>query len=479
MYTKILSVITFLFLSFFLKAAERETSKLNDFVESYVNNGEFNGTVLISIQNKILLKKGYGYANAEWSIPNTVNTKFRIASTTKPFTAALILKLVEQDKIDLNLFITDYLPDYRSDTGSKVTIAQLLNHTSGIPNIFSHPDFKKIEANNPYDLDEYIAKFCSGDLKFEPGSQFSYSNAGYSILGKIIEKVTGLNYAEAMQVYIFEPLNMQNSGDSYSSSIIPQIATGYSKTLSGLKRAQNIDMTVTYAAGSIYSTVEDLYQFINAFYANKVFNEAIRKKALSPSSHHNYGYGWLVTTLSEDKFGKTLTQIHHPGMMPGFNGDLIHIIEDDITIVIQNNTGGAPLRAMTEGILNIIYNRPASLPQPPLEQKIYSRLQVGGIKAAIKFYQELEARNESFSERQLNYFGYKLMEVKQFDAAVEFFKLNAKKFPESSNAFDSLGEAYLANKNLEEALISYKKSLLINEKNTNAINAIAKIKKLL
>lgn len=476
MYTKFLSIIAFLLSSFFLKAAEIETSKLNDLVESYVNNSEFNGAVLVSIQNETLLKKGYGQANAEWSIPNTVNTRFKIASTTKPLTAALILKLVEQNKLDLNLFITDYLPNYRSDTGRKVTIEQLLNHTSGIPNIFSNPDFKSIEANNPYSLDEYIAKFCSGDLKFVPGSKFSYSNAGYSILGRIIEKVTELSYAEAMQLYIFEPLNMRNSGDSYTSFVIPQIATGYSKTLAGLKSAPNIDMTVTYAAGSIYSTVEDLHLFINAFSSNKLFNETLKKKALSPSSHHNYGYGWLITTLSKDKFGKSLTQIHHPGMMPGFNGDLIHIIEDDITIIIQNNTGGAPIRSMTEGILDIIYNRSVTLAHPSIEQKIYSRLQVDGVKAAIQLYLALD---KGLSERQLNYFGYQLMEVNELDAAVEFFKLNTKKFPGSSNAFDSLGEAYLANKNLEAALISYKKSLLINENNINAIDAVAKIKKLL
>lgn len=479
MYIKLFSISALLLISAFVGATDIKTSRLDAFVESYAENGEFSGSVLVSYQGEVLLSKGYGYANMEWKIPNSVDTKFRIASTTKSFTAALVLKLVEEGKIDLNHSINDYLPSYRNDTGREVTIHQLLNHTSGIPNVFSQPDFKNIEANNPYGLDDFISKFCSGDLQFEPGSEFRYSNAGYSILGKIIEQVTDLSYEQALQDYIFNPLKMRNSGDSYSGYVVLKSAQGYEKTLAGLKPAKNIDMTVTYAAGSIYSTVGDLYLFSEALYSNQVFSEALKKRAFSASPHRNYGYGWLITELPKDKFGEKLTQIHHPGMMPGFNGDVVRVIEDDITIIIQNNTGGAPLTSMTEGILNIIYERPVIFAKKRLEDQLYSELRQDGIEAAIKSYRLLQESNKGFSERGLNYFGYQLIEVGKLSAAVAFFELNTQQHPESSNAFDSLGEAYLANKEFKKALKAYEKSLLLDENNKNASKAISKINGLL
>jgi len=130
MYIKLFSISALLLISAFVGATDIKTSRLDAFVESYAENGEFNGSVLVSYQGEVLLSKGYGYANMEWKIPNSVDTKFRIASTTKSFTAALVLKLVEEGKIDLNHSINDYLPSYRNDTGREVTIHQLLNHTS-------------------------------------------------------------------------------------------------------------------------------------------------------------------------------------------------------------------------------------------------------------------------------------------------------------------------------------------------------------
>ncbi|MRJ44143.1 serine hydrolase [Idiomarina loihiensis] len=477
MYIKLLSISFLLLATATAGATEDKAKKLDDFIESYAENREFNGSALISYKGNVLLEKGYGYANMEWKIPNSVDTKFRIASTTKPFTAALVLKLVEEGKIKLSHPISDYLPDYRSDTGGKVSIHQLLNHTSGIPNVFSHPEFRNIEANNPYGLDDFISKFCSGDLQFEPGTQFRYSNAGYTILGKIVEQVSELSYQQALQKYIFDPLKMHNSGDSYAGAVVPKLAEGYERTLAGFKPAKNIDMTVTHAAGSIYSTVRDLYQFSKALHSGGLLSEELKQKAFSVSPHRNYGYGWLITDLPEDKFDKKLTQIHHPGMMSGFNGDVVRIIEDDITIIIQNNTGGAPLRAMTEGILNIIYNKPVTFAQIGIEDRLYSTLRQNGLRTAINTYMQLQKLDRGFSERGLNSFGYQLMEVGSIEAAIAFFQINSEEHPNSSNAYDSLGEAYLANKEFKKALVAYEKALLLDEDNRNAAEAIVKIKK--
>jgi CubicO group peptidase (beta-lactamase class C family) len=168
--------------------------------------------VLVADGGKVIYKKGFGMANMEWEIPNQTDTKFRIGSVTKQFTATLVLQLTEEGKIKLDGKITDYLPDYRKDTGDKVTIHHLLNHTSGIPSYTGLPGFFQNESRNPYGVKEFVKKFASGDLEFEPGSKFSYNNSGYFLLGAIIEQVTGKPYARVLQERIFDPLGMKDTG---------------------------------------------------------------------------------------------------------------------------------------------------------------------------------------------------------------------------------------------------------------------------
>ena len=172
--------------------AQEKAQKIDALLKQFHDYGQFNGSVLVADGGKVIYKKGFGMANMEWNIPNQPDTKFRIASVTKQFTAVLVLQLVEEGKIKLDGKITDYLTDYRKDTGEKVTIHQLLNHTSGIP------DYKNV-SSNPYSAADFVKKHVSGDLEFEPGSKYRYNNGGYSILGAIIEKVTGKTYETVLQ----------------------------------------------------------------------------------------------------------------------------------------------------------------------------------------------------------------------------------------------------------------------------------------
>ena len=212
----------------------------------------------------------------EWKIPNDAETKFRLGSLTKQFTSTLILQLVEQGKIKLDGKITDYLPDYRKDTGDRVTIHQLLNHTSGIPSYTDQPGFLQDVSRNPYTVADFVKKYTSGSLEFEPGSKFSYNNSGYFLLGAIIEKLTGKTYAEAVRDNIFVPLGMKNSGYDMPSPLIPKRASGYAKTPAGYVNAAYLDMSIPYAAGSLYSTVEDLYIWDQALYGISYSRRKVR-----------------------------------------------------------------------------------------------------------------------------------------------------------------------------------------------------------
>src|SRR4029078_11490332 len=230
----------------------------------------FNGSALVAENGKVTYKGAFGMAEMEWGIPNAPDTKFRLGSITKQFTATLILQLVEQGKIKLDGKLSDYLPDYSKDTGAKVTIHNLLSHTSGIPSYTSLPGFFQDVSRNPFKVDDFIKKYASGELEFEPGTKFVYDNSGYFLLGAIIEKVTGKPYEQVLKENIFDPLGMKNSGYDRWGTILNKRATGYARTPKGFQTAAYLDMSIPYAAGSLYSTVEDLYMWDQALYGEKV-----------------------------------------------------------------------------------------------------------------------------------------------------------------------------------------------------------------
>lgn len=238
--------------------AQDKAAQIDELVKTYHSYGQFNGSVLVAEKVRVIYKKGHGFANMEWKIPNESDTKFRLGSITKQFTSVLILQLVEQGKIKLDGKLTEYLPDYRKDTGDKVTVHQLLNHTSGIPSYTGQPGFFENVSRNPFTVSDFVKKHCSGDLEFEPGTKYSYNNSGYFLLGAIVEKVSGKTYEQMLNENIFGPLGMKNSGYDNHNPLIEKRATGYSKRGKAYINSPYLDMSIPYAAGSLYSTVDDL-----------------------------------------------------------------------------------------------------------------------------------------------------------------------------------------------------------------------------
>src|SRR6266436_2759532 len=277
--------------------AQDKGRKIDELVSVYNKYGQFNGSVLVADSGKVIFKKGFGLANMEWNIPNQPDTKFRLGSITKQFTATLILQLVEQGKIKLDGKLTDYLPDYRKDTGAKVTIHNLLSHTSGVPNYTAQQGFFQNVSRNPFTVDDFIKKYASGDLEFEPGTKFNYSNSGYFLLGAIIEKVTGKPYEQVLKEKIFDPLGLKDSGYDHWETILSKRAIGYTQTPRGYETAPYLDMSIPYAAGSLYSTVEDLYLWDQALYGEKVLSAKSKELMFKPNLS-DYGYGFLMTKAS-------------------------------------------------------------------------------------------------------------------------------------------------------------------------------------
>ena len=463
--------------------AQDKASKIDKLIQIYHDYGRFNGAVLVAEAGKVIYKKGFGPANMEWNIPNKPDTKFRIGSITKQFTSMLILQLVEQSKINLEGKLSEYLHYYRKDTGEKVTIHHLLTHTSGIPSYTSMPNFFEEVSRDPYPVDEFVKKFCSGDLEFEPGSKFVYNNSGYFLLGAIIEKIIGKKYEEVLKERILDPLGMKNTGYDHHNTIIPGRAAGYSTTFDGYENALYLDMSLPFSAGSLYSSVEDLYLWDQALYTEKLLSKKTKALLFKPhvsAMGGSYGYGWSVRKIGFPKSKDKVMRISHGGGINGFNTLIERLVDQRHLIVLFNNTGGAPLAEISTGIRNILYGYPYDLPKKSIANVIYKTIVEKGVEEATKRYLDLkkeQANEYNFAATELNRLGYHLLQGKKIQEAIEIFKLNVEAYPKYANGYDSLAEAYMLNGDKELAIKNYAKSLELNPNNTNAIDMLNKIKK--
>ncbi len=322
--------------------AESKSERIDSLMTAYHKNGGFNGAILVAEKGEVVFRGGFGDANMEWGVPNTADTKFRLASITKQFTSMLIMQLVEKGKLSLDGKLADYLDYYRKDVGEKVTIRQLLNHTSGIPSYTGSADFMQNKVRDPYAPEEFVKKYCSDDLEFEPGSKFKYNNSGYFVLGAIIETVTGGKYEDALREMIFEPLGMKNSGYDHHGRLTARRASGYHRNQQGeFINAPYLDMSIPYAAGSLYSTVEDLYLWDQALYTEKLISEASKREMFTPELS-NYAFGWGVRKMPSPNGGSdSLKVTAHSGGIFGFNTIIFRFVEERHLIVMLRNAPGA------------------------------------------------------------------------------------------------------------------------------------------
>lgn len=458
--------------------AQDKASKINEMMSLYHKYGQFNGSVLVAENGKVIYKKGFGQANMEWNIPNDADTKFRLGSITKQFTAALILQLAEQGKLKLDGKVTDYLPDYRKDTGDRMTIHNLLSHTSGLPNYTAQPGFFENVSRNPFTVSDFVKKYASGDLEFEPGTKFNYSNSGYFLLGAIIEKVTGKPYEQVLKENILDPLGMKNTGYDHFNTIIQKRAVGYVKTPRGYENAPYLDMTIPYAAGSLYSTVEDLYLWDQALYGEKILSAKSKELMFRPNLN-NYGYGFGITKATVGPNKEAVPIITHDGGINGFSTTIVRLVgSKGLIVMLDNTSGGRYLGRINDAITNVLYNQPYDAPRQSIAEALMKTVMEKDVAAAIKQYRDIKASQAAtydFSEPELNTLGYQLLQMKKVPEAIEIFKLNVEAYPQGFNTYDSLGEAYMIHGDKELAIANYKKSLELNPQNASATAALAKL----
>lgn len=461
-----------------------KAEKIEQLVNAFVENGDFNGAILVSENNQLVYKAGCAYANMEWEIPNQTDTKFRIGSISKQFTAMLILQLVAEHKLELHQAISNYIT-YPSQNGDIISIHHLLTHSSGIPNNYpSTATGKKIGdmiIPDRFAPEELINEFSALPLEFSPGEKFSYSNASYSLLGYIATQVTGKSYEQLLQEKIFSPLGMKNSGYDKHRALIKNRASGYFKSWGSYYNANYTDMSKPYAAGGLYSTVEDLFLWDQALYTEQL----LEKKYLDvmfqahipdPGYGGDYAYGWSLKEKALGNSAETVQTIFHDGVIDGFCAIITRIPSSNSSVICLSNVRRAPLNTMTKAIMGILYDKPYDFPKKSLAYTFFELANEKSPTQAFQFYKEhLNNKDYYLIEDEINIVSYRLLSSDRANTAATILRLGIESFPDAFNLYDSLGEVYLALDNKEEAIKNYKKSVELNPENTNGIKMLSKL----
>jgi CubicO group peptidase (beta-lactamase class C family) len=462
------------------RATPKTVERVNDYLKKLDKIG-YSGAVLVALKGEPLISKGYGYSDADRKIKNSPKTVFDIGSLTKQFTAAAILKLEMLGKLSTDDKITKYFQNLPPDK-SDITIHQLLRHSAGLPSVVGG-DFENISEA------EFIEKVSAAPLRFPVGTQFSYSNVGYSLLGLIIEKVSGQSYEQYLYENLWKPAGMETTGYTRPNFDKNLIAVGYRMDERWGKPTEkewdkNAPFLHLRGNGGILSTTEDLFKWDQALMSDKILSKAAKEKYYRPELRLDetekapyYAYGWDVS-----KTDRNTKRIWHNGTNRVFYADFYRFIDDGVTIILMtnkslndsNDTGLILSKIVFDPNYEPIVPVPDNAANRAFTDEIIKLTLEKGLSAATESYRR---RNKKIDllENVINAKGYGLMEEKKLTQAIEVFKLNVFAFPKSANAYDSLGEAYLEAGDKKSAIENYKKSLSLNTQNENARRVIKRL----
>ncbi len=378
-----------------MSEAPEYMGEIDDLLAANYGPEEPGATVILTRDGHPLFRKAYGLANIELCVNNEPGTVFKIGSLTKQFTAVAILMLVEQGRLHLDDPLTHFLPDYPTH-GHTITVEHLLTHTSGIKSYTGMADFRQVMALEKT-LPELIDYFKYQPMDFAPGTRWAYNNSGYVLLGAIIEKVSGLSYADFMQRRIFRPLGLRQTYTDPGLRLVARRAVGYDTAPAGMEDTQtgparynntpHLSMSLPHAAGAMSSTVDDLARWDAALSAGRLISPELLQRAFTPyrlldGSSTHYGYGWGVHEYEGNAW------IEHSGGINGFVSHAARIPSEGLFAAVLSNNTGAPRfpEELCFRILTHALGRPYRDPEPadlPIETSAAGeyRLQTGQRRA--------------------------------------------------------------------------------------------------
>ncbi len=339
----------FAFVFLFAATVSVKADATDEYVRAQMSERHVPGAAIAVIKNgKIVKAEGYGLANVELNVPATRETVFEIGSISKQITAAAIMLLVEEGKINTDEKISKYLPA-SPEAWKNVTVRNLLTHTSGIK---SYTGLSGFELTKRLKRDEFIKAIGVHPLEFEPGERYIYSNSGYNLLGFIIESVSGNSYWDFVQTKIFKPFGMNQTANRDPQFIVPNRADGY-EWEKGKLVGRDYDLTDVFSAGAIVSTVTDLAKWDAALRGDTFLKKESKAQIWTPvvfndGKSYPYGLGWNVNEFRGHKL------FSHGGQTAGFAANISRYVGDDLTVIVLTNLGDQGLGStIARGIAKI------------------------------------------------------------------------------------------------------------------------------
>lgn len=457
------------------------TADLKALVDSYAKRRGFNGSVLIARDGHVLVRTSYGEASVHPMRANTPALRYRIGSLTKPLTATLVMQLVGQGLLKLNGTLGEYLPDlYGGSAAAPVTIAQLLTHTSGVADVPGRYDdpWWQTAAREHWTPAAFARRWIKPELVEAPGTKFRYNNNGYFLLGLIVERVTGKSYAENMRRRIFLPAGMSNSGVFTDATPTRDFAIGYAVSPAGQPTTPNaIDPSVSFSAAGLYSTVDDLLLFDRALYTPNILDSASRRTMMTAHAG-DYGYGWNVDTYALPG-GRSVPVVSHTGSVPGYQSYYLRSEQSrDCIIILDNYWQGMLVAQMGRDLIEVLNGKPMQLAKYSIDTLLTPIAYSQGLDAMVAAYGRLgdRAKDYDLSEGAFNTLGYKFLRNGKPLEAIQLFQWASQRFPQSANAFDSLGEGYRAAGMIAQSVESYERALALDPQSKSAAAALSALR---
>jgi CubicO group peptidase (beta-lactamase class C family) len=454
-----------------LSQSQRADSKqrIDNFMHTLDERGQFNGAVLVGDADGILYEAAFGQANRADKTKFTTGTQSCLASVSKPFTALAVMMLVQRGALHLDDPVSKYVEGLQNPVGS-VTIRQLLSHTSGIP------DYGNLNIEHPGITTEEVLRALRriDHLEFSPGERYRYSNSGYVLLGAVVAKVAEVPFQQFLNMRILEPVGMKRTFVlTHNDQKTSEMATGYDDF-------GDLDDYAEFVTGDggMYSTVEDLYLFDRALYSGSLISQATLNEMFTPAAVRagktTYGFGWNIEDTDASK------RVWHTGSTAGFRAYFERQLTNHRVIIMLTNVGSSKRVEISAAINDILDGKPFVYPKRSGAVELEKVYRSAGIDRALKTYRSLKqnsAEDYDLSEAELNTLGYKILygDRKPTDA-IKVFTLTTEVYPSSSNAFDSLAEAYQVSGDAKAAKANYEKALELDPTNEHSRTALVHLK---
>jgi CubicO group peptidase (beta-lactamase class C family) len=423
-------------------------------IDPYIEANWFTGTVALYQSDRIIYQRSHGYADIASGQPITADTKIRIGSITKHYTAALVLRLIQRGVFELDDPLAKFDLGFPNEIAQKITVRHLLSHRSGFEDLFTEEYINHYQSLKT--IDDKLPLIMNQPLRFEPGTDHSYSNYGYIVLGAIVERTTGKSFKQVLEAEILRPIGAHHTDYALTDEVKDK-ALSYTYTWAGRKQDVTHRLENLTPDGGMYASASDLVKFYSAlYYSDTLIND--RMKAIMMSGYADTARPW--SEIASDP--KSLRLAYGGG--PGVSAAVELHLRDRFFVVVLANTDALVAEKISQRITDAFRGDDPPPMQLPMSVFAYGYLREVGDAA---FLSEIESTlrtegYEGFSDRPFNRLGLELLRLGEEDEAITVLKANCALFPDRANTFDSLAYAYAETGQTDLAIKYYEQALRVD-----------------